>query len=88
MLVHGALCGVSHFLVIRALMLTSVSLSAPFGYAGLLWAIVLGVAIFDERPDWTTLAGGALIALAGILLAREAVRRPPPAPGAKPERGP
>ena len=75
MLAHGALCGVSHFLVIRALMLTSVSVSAPFGYAGLLWAIVLGVLIFDERPDMATIGGGALIALSGILLAREAVRR-------------
>lgn len=84
MLVHGVLCGVSHFLVIRALMLTSVSLSAPFGYAGLLWAIVLGLLIFDERPDWTTLAGGGLIALAGILLAREAVRSRPPPPVPEP----
>lgn len=75
MLVHGALCGVSHFLVIRALMLTSVSVSAPFGYAGLLWAIVLGVLVFDEQPDLATIGGGALIALSGILLAREAVRR-------------
>ena len=75
MIAHGALCGVSHFLVIRALMLAPVSLTAPFGYAGLLWAIALGVLVFGERPDLATLGGGALIALAGVLLAREAVRR-------------
>ncbi len=75
MIVHGALCGVSHFLVIRALMLTPVSLSAPFGYAGLLWAIVLGIVVFGEQPDAATIVGGVVIAASGILLAREAVRR-------------
>jgi drug/metabolite transporter (DMT)-like permease len=75
MLVHGALCGLSHFLVIKSLMLSPVSLSAPFGYAGLIWAVLLGMVLFGEIPDLATLAGGALIAFAGILLAREAVRR-------------
>jgi len=75
MLVHGALCGLSHFLIIRALTLSSVSLVAPFGYAGLIWAAALGVVVFDERIDLPTVAGATLIALAGILLAREAVRR-------------
>jgi drug/metabolite transporter (DMT)-like permease len=74
MLVHGAMCGVTHFLVIRALTLSPVSLTAPFGYAGLLWAVVLGFLAFGEKPDLATILGGATIALAGILLAREAMR--------------
>jgi len=74
MLVHGAMCGVTHFLVIRALTLSPVSLTAPFGYAGLLWAVVLGFLAFGEEPDLATILGGATIALAGILLAREAMR--------------
>lgn len=38
MIAHGALCGLAHLLIIRALSLASVSLMAPFGYAGLIWA--------------------------------------------------
>ncbi len=75
MLMHGALCGVAHFLIIRALTLSSVSMIAPFGYVGLIWAAGLGVIVFDERLDVATVAGGTLIACSGILLAHEAVTR-------------
>ncbi len=75
MLVHGALCGVAHLLIIRALTLSSVSLIAPFGYVGLIWAAALGTLVFGERLDFATVAGGALIACSGILLAHEAVSR-------------
>ncbi|MBL8698640.1 MAG: DMT family transporter [Alphaproteobacteria bacterium] len=75
MLAHGALCGMAHLLIIRALTLSSVSLMAPFGYAGLIWAAMLGVVVFGERLDAATVIGGVVIALSGILLAREAVRR-------------
>jgi drug/metabolite transporter (DMT)-like permease len=73
MIVHGALCGLAHLLIIRALTLASVSLMAPFGYAGLIWAALLGVVVFGETLDLATVIGGAVIALSGILLAREAV---------------
>lgn len=84
MIGHGALCGLSHLLIIRALTLSSVSLVAPFGYVGLLWAAGLGVAVFGETLDLATIAGGALIAGAGILLAREAVLRNRVPPGNPP----
>ena len=75
MLVHGMLCCLAHVLIIRSLMLSSVSMMAPFGYASLIWAAALGIVVFDERLDLATVAGGTLIALSGILLAREAVLR-------------
>ena len=75
MFVHGALCCLTHLLIIRALMLSTVSLVAPFGYAGLIWAAALGIIVFGETLDFATVAGGLLIALSGILLAREAMRR-------------
>lgn len=75
MMTHGALCGVAHLLIIRSLTLSSVSMVAPFGYAGLIWAAILGMLVFGETLDLTTVAGGGLIALSGILLAREAVMR-------------
>ncbi len=74
LIVHGALVGVGHFVLIRALACAPASLVAPFGYASLLWAVPLGWLFFAEPPDAATLAGGALIALAGILIARAATR--------------
>lgn len=72
---HGIISGLTHLLIIRALTLASVSIIAPFGYAGLLWAALLGTIVFGETLDLATAAGGVLIAASGILLAREAVRR-------------
>jgi drug/metabolite transporter (DMT)-like permease len=58
MMAHGALCGVAHLLIIRSLTLSSVSMVAPFGYAGLIWAAILGMLVFGETLDLTTVAGG------------------------------
>lgn len=71
---HGALVGLGHFVLIRSLACAPASLVAPFGYASLLWAVLIGWLVFAEPPDAATLAGGALIAVAGILIARAATR--------------
>lgn len=68
LVVHGLLVGVGHFVMIRALAYAPASLVAPFGYVSLVWAVVLGYLVFGERPDLFTLAGGLMIALAGIAL--------------------
>jgi len=84
MIVHGALCGLTHLIIIRALAFSSVSIVAPFGYSGLLWGIVLGAVVFGEALDVATIVGGMLIAGSGILLAREAVLRNHAPPGNPP----
>jgi drug/metabolite transporter (DMT)-like permease len=43
-----------------------ISAIAPFRYSRLIFAIILGMLVFGERPDAWTLSGGAIIALAGI----------------------
>lgn len=56
---------------------------APFRYSRLVFAIILGVLVFSERPDGWTLAGAAIIAVAGgYAMWREARlrRRPRRAP--------
>lgn len=70
--VHGIVVGLGHFILIKAFSMAPASLLAPFGYTSLIWAVGLGYLVFGERPDWGTLAGGALIALAGIYLVRGA----------------
>ncbi|MBL8701764.1 MAG: DMT family transporter [Alphaproteobacteria bacterium] len=71
---HGLGTGLGHFILIRAFAFAPASLLAPFGYASLIWAVALGYFVFGEAPDWGTLVGGGLIALAGIHLVRVASR--------------
>lgn len=42
-----------------------ISAIAPFRYSRLVFAILLGITVFGERPDFWTLAGASLIAVAG-----------------------
>jgi drug/metabolite transporter (DMT)-like permease len=72
--VHGLVVGFGHFIMIRALAYAPASLLAPFGYVSLIWAVVLGYLVFGETPDRGTLLGGAMIAIAGIVLARTATQ--------------
>lgn len=51
--------------------------SAPFRYTGLIWAMLLGLVLFGERPDLLTLVGAGLVAGAGVftLLRERALAR-------------
>ena len=50
----------------KAMRKGDVAVIAPFRYTRLLFAIVLGIAVFGERPDLLTLIGGAVIVGTGI----------------------
>lgn len=52
--------------MVIATRIAEISIIAPFRYSRLLFALLLAVAVFGERPDALTLAGAALIAGAGI----------------------
>ena len=45
---------------------------APFEYTGILWAPLWGFMFFQEIPRATTVAGAAVIVLAGLLALRMA----------------
>jgi drug/metabolite transporter (DMT)-like permease len=45
-----------------------VSTVAPFRYTRLLFAMVMGVMVFGERPDTATLLGSAIIVACGIAI--------------------
>ena len=50
-----------------------VSFIAPFRYTGLIWALVLGWAVFGEWPEPLTLLGAAIVVGSGLfMLYREA----------------
>jgi drug/metabolite transporter (DMT)-like permease len=75
--IHGAfdwfwmltLCGagvLGHFLMIKAYEVAEAGTIQPFAYFQLVFVSVMGVALFDERPDGWTVAGAALILAAGL----------------------
>ena len=68
----AALGSVSHLLLIKAYALTAASHLQPFGYTQFLWAIVLGLLVFGDVPDFSTLLGAAIIVMAGLYAWRRA----------------
>lgn len=62
----GLLGFAAHFSMARSLVLADASAVAPLHYVRLLWAIGIGLVVFDHVPDVWTLAGGALIVASGI----------------------
>jgi drug/metabolite transporter (DMT)-like permease len=72
----GVSSGLAHCVFTRAYGLAPVSALAPYEYTMLLWGGLLGFIVFGEVPSWNTLAGAAIVALAGLYnLHRERVRR-------------
>ena len=76
--VIGMLASVGHYLLIRAYDYASATLLAPYTYTGLIWAMLLGFAVFGNFPDGWSLTGMAVIVISGMFLAtrqRLTVRR-------------
>ncbi|QHQ33746.1 DMT family transporter [Algicella marina] len=65
---------------IQAMRTGEVGFVSPFRYSVLVWALLLGIFVFGERPDAFTLIGSAIIVGTGLFtFARErALRRKPP----------
>jgi drug/metabolite transporter (DMT)-like permease len=63
----------------------------PFNYLSLIWAAMLGFAIWDDVPTPSLLLGSAIVVASGLyILWRETLRRPRRAEPARPatEGGP
>jgi drug/metabolite transporter (DMT)-like permease len=66
----GLLGAVGHFFMIKAFEKAPASLLAPFNYASLIWATLLGFFLFGDLPDAWTLFGAAIIISSGLYLVR------------------
>ena len=80
----GLLGTLGHFLFILAFQRAPASALTPFTYMQLVWAMLVGWLVFDDLPDGTSMAGMALIAGSGLLMAmverrnvRAATHEPP-----------
>jgi drug/metabolite transporter (DMT)-like permease len=70
----GALGGLGHLILIRALTITPASLLAPFAYTQIIWALLLGYLAFGDVPDRWMLLGCCVIVASGLyVFYREAV---------------
>jgi drug/metabolite transporter (DMT)-like permease len=65
----GLLGGAGHGLLVLAFARAPASLLAPLTYTQLLWATLAGALVFGDWPDAVSLAGAAVIALGGVLVA-------------------
>lgn len=68
MITMGGLAAIGHMLLIRALSLASAVTLSPLIYTQLIWAIILGYALFGDVPDRWMLFGGAIIIASGLFV--------------------
>lgn len=56
----------AYYAIVEASRLGDVAVVTPFRYSRLLFALVIGVLVFNERPDFWTLLGAAIIIGSGL----------------------
>jgi drug/metabolite transporter (DMT)-like permease len=64
----GLLGGIGQILLTESYRFAPVSVIAPFEYASMLLALVLGYWLFAEIPTWTMLGGAGLVVAAGLFI--------------------
>ncbi len=74
---------------VKTMRLGEIGFTQPFRYTLILWAILLGIVMFDEWPDVWMLVGAAIVVATGLFTfyrERRLGRPPPPAPLEAPPR--
>ena len=66
LLALGTFGGLGQLFLTSALRFAPVSVVVPFDYSQLIWAVLLGWALFDTHPATSTWAGAALIVASGL----------------------
>ncbi|MCT2540453.1 DMT family transporter [Sedimentimonas flavescens] len=64
----GLLGGVGQILLTSSYRYADASIVAPFDYASMIFALLIGYFVFDEVPTLVMLAGATLIILAGVMI--------------------
>lgn len=64
----GVLLTGSHYLLIEAFRLAEAALVAPFNYANIIWALIIGYLIWGDLPDRWTYVGTAVIVVSGLYI--------------------
>jgi drug/metabolite transporter (DMT)-like permease len=64
----GLLGGTGHIFLTESYRHATASMVAPFDYTSMIWALVLGYAMFGETPTLTIVLGSAIIAASGLFV--------------------
>lgn len=65
--VFALLIGIgAYYTIVLAMRAGEISFVSPFRYSRILFALVIGMAVFGERPDTLTLTGAAVIVASGL----------------------
>jgi drug/metabolite transporter (DMT)-like permease len=64
----GFLGGTAHIFLTESYRYASASVVAPFDYTSMIWALLLGYAMFGETPTAVIVAGSAIIAASGLFV--------------------
>jgi len=64
----GFLGGLGHIFLTESYRYAAASVVAPFDYTSMVWALVLGYAMFGETPTFMVVLGSAIIAGAGLFV--------------------
>ncbi len=64
----GFLGGTAHIFLTESYRYASASVVAPFDYTAMVWALVLGYAMFGETPTLTIVLGCAIITASGLFV--------------------
>jgi drug/metabolite transporter (DMT)-like permease len=76
LVVVGLLGGLGHWAIIMAYQRAEAPLVAPFAYTELIWASLMGIALFRDFPDVWTIVGAGVIAASGIYILKRTGDRP------------
>jgi drug/metabolite transporter (DMT)-like permease len=63
-----ALGSLGYMLLIKSIRMAEISIVSPFRYTRLIFLLIMGVAIFNERPGILILSGALLIIVSGIYI--------------------
>ncbi len=56
----------AYYAIVAAMRIGDISFVTPFRYSRMVFALIVGVAVFDEQPDLPMLLGSAIIVASGI----------------------
>jgi drug/metabolite transporter (DMT)-like permease len=78
LILNGVGNGLAQYMWTRAIHLAPTSVVSPFQYFSLIWAMLLGFAIWGDMPTVSLIIGSAVVAGSGLFLLWWEARKPPP----------
>jgi drug/metabolite transporter (DMT)-like permease len=64
-----------YLLMVATLRMGELTATAPFRYSVMLFAIISGIVVFGEFPDWIAILGMVLIVVCGLYAAHREAQR-------------